>query len=156
MKKLVMVRMMIVFLFLSSIAYGRYWPGHYDSGRGLALDEKTYNAYLSSAESGDKDAQYIIGGLYLKGLGVSQDISKSIGWLTMAAQANQLDAQQLLAKLYFLGERVERNDALAYKWLAIMGAKNLWVRALMHDCKVQIDKAAVEEVHKLVLVWLEQ
>ncbi|MBN2064190.1 MAG: sel1 repeat family protein [Sedimentisphaerales bacterium] len=156
MKKLVMVRMMIVFLFLSSIAYGRYWPGHYDSGRGLALDEKTYNAYLSSAESGDKDAQYIIGGLYLKGLGVSQDISKSIGWLTMAAQANQLDAQQLLAKLYFLGERVERNDALAYKWLAIMGARNLWLRSLMNDCKVQIDKAAVEQGQKLAQIWLEQ
>jgi len=58
-----------------------------------AYQAKKYNnafKYLEQASKlGNKEAQFILAGLYMNGQGVSQDYAKAYLWLNVAAEANE-------------------------------------------------------------------
>ncbi|MGI2259185.1 sel1 repeat family protein [Shewanella sp. GXUN23E] len=69
-----------------------------------------------NAQSGDAEAEYLLGLMYLSGRYVQQDAGKGLEWVEKAASANHVKAMQTLADLYYDGKVVPRNLARAVTW----------------------------------------
>ena len=74
-------------------------------------------AFEKSAQAGNVEAQYLLGGMYLTGKFVAQDYQKARYWFDKAAQANHAPAQIALSSLYFLGQGVAPDEQKARVWL---------------------------------------
>ncbi|MFQ5619315.1 MAG: tetratricopeptide repeat protein [Rhodospirillales bacterium] len=68
------------------------------------------------AERGDAKAQYGLGVMYTKGLGVPQDDAKALQWYRRAAEQGDAGAQTILGLMYRNGEGVPQDDAKALQW----------------------------------------
>lgn len=55
--------------------------------------------YGKAAAQGNSSAQYMMGVMYLKGLGVSQDVPEAVEWFTKAAEQGNEKAQDVLQRL---------------------------------------------------------
>jgi hypothetical protein len=74
------------------------------------------------AESGDAEAQYNIGWMYLNGYGLMMNDSKALEWWQRASDQGYTDASFSIAMLYSLGEgRVDRDmdKAIDYYLMAV-------------------------------------
>jgi hypothetical protein len=69
-----------------------------------ALKAKDYpeamRIFEIAAESGDKRADYIIGQMYINGLGVDKDVKKAVTRLEKAASGGVVESKNTLAKIY--------------------------------------------------------
>jgi TPR repeat protein len=74
------------------------------------------------AEDGSPEAQFNVGLLYAKGLGVDADSREAARWYELAAEQDFAQAQYNLAKLYQAGDGVPRDLSLAYVWFKLAGA----------------------------------
>ncbi len=74
--------------------------------------------YLRAAEAGDAEAQYISGGMYLKGLGVDKDFKKAFKLLYEAAENGKSspESEQILGQAFLLGSAVPKNYEKALQW----------------------------------------
>jgi uncharacterized protein len=85
-----------------------------------ALDRGDYGTALSEfrplAESGNARAQYRLGTMYAKGIGVAQDYKQGADWLTKAATQGNADAQNDLGVLYDIGRGVPADPTKAAGW----------------------------------------
>ena len=70
----------------------------------------------AKAESGDAKAQYNLGFMYDKGLGVPQDATQALHWYGKAAEQGHVNAQFHLGTLYEQGLGVAQDNALAASW----------------------------------------
>lgn len=61
------------------------------------------------AESGNPDAQFMVGMSYVNGLGVQRNPQEGSSWLHKAAGANHMNAQAVLGTMYFRGDGVEKD-----------------------------------------------
>ena len=68
------------------------------------------------AEQGVAEALFILGGIYYKGRGVTQDYQQAIKWYTKAAEQGVTNAQHNLGIMYFNGEGVPQSNKSAYVW----------------------------------------
>ena len=73
--------------------------------------ETALGIWLASAESGDAEAQTVVGEIYEKGLGTKPDFAKAASWYRKAADQGHARAQFNLGTLYEQGLGVEK-DAL--------------------------------------------
>jgi TPR repeat protein len=71
--------------------------------------------FREAAEQGDPVGQYVLGKLYLAGLGVPQDDEKAYGWLAQAAEQELMQAIETLAALTAGGRGVEANTSAAIR-----------------------------------------
>ena len=78
--------------------------------------ETELSTLRQQAESGDADAQYILGGAYALGQGVPQDYTQAVAWVRQAAEQGHADAQNSLGAAYANGEGVPQDDAQAVTW----------------------------------------
>lgn len=78
--------------------------------------EKAYVGNRDLAEKGDAEAQYNIGLMYDKGMGVPQDDLEAVTWYLKAAEQGDAFAQHSLAIKYVNGHGMPKNDAMAAKW----------------------------------------
>ncbi len=62
------------------------------------------------AEKGDAGAQYNLGMMYDKGLGVAQDYKEALKWYRLAAEQGFAAAQYNLGVMYDKGEGVTQDD----------------------------------------------
>lgn len=74
------------------------------------------NALIEKAEQGDAQAQFSLGMMYRKGLGVPKNCANAFKWLKKAAEQGHSNAQILLGTMYDSGEGVEQNQQEALKW----------------------------------------
>ncbi len=70
-----------------------------------------------AAEQGDADGQFLLAGLYRRGLGGARDVSLADEWLQQAALQGLGAAQQALGELLRDGEGVDKDDSEAAWWL---------------------------------------
>ena len=89
--------------------------------------------YRLSAEQGNADAQYNLGGMYLWRKGVTQDYKEAIKWYRLAAAQGNLDAQLNLGSMYYEGEGVAEDLARAHMWLSIVADRGYGDAAKMRD-----------------------
>jgi eukaryotic-like serine/threonine-protein kinase len=68
------------------------------------------------AQGGDREAQFALGWLFEKGLGVSRDDKQAAVSYQQAAQQGQVNAQLRLGAMYETGRGVDRNDEQAFYW----------------------------------------
>jgi TPR repeat protein len=68
------------------------------------------------AEAGDPHAQYNLGLLYARGLGVAQDYQRAIAWYRLSASQGVAAAQYNLGVIYANGQGVDVNRQEAAKW----------------------------------------
>lgn len=81
-----------------------------------SLAEQNINALILIAEQGDAQAQFRLGMMYRKGVGVAKNCEKAFKWLKKAAEQGHSNAQILLGTMYDSGEGVEQNEQEALKW----------------------------------------
>jgi len=69
------------------------------------------------AEQGAADAQFLLGGNYKYGLGVSKDYKQAFKWFKLAAEQGNAAAQNGLAMLYAYGEGTLKDLGKAKYWV---------------------------------------
>lgn len=72
--------------------------------------------YRALAEQGHAFAQFALGTMYKKGLGVPQDNNEAARWIQLAAEQGNADAQLQLGMMYRKGQGVSRDESEAAKW----------------------------------------
>ena len=82
------------------------WAGPFEDGI-AAFEQQDYAAaltlWLPLAERGDRAAQFNLGVLYEKGLGVPQDAKQAAKWYLLAAQQGDTQAQDNMGVLHQTG-----------------------------------------------------
>ncbi|GBF27502.1 secretory immunoglobulin A-binding protein EsiB [bacterium MnTg02] len=111
-------------LSLCPVASGSAGPG--EDGVS-AFERGDYTAALwlwrPLAEKGNATAQYLIGHMYDRGLGVPQDDVMAVEWYRKAAEQGDASAQLKLGVRYAKGEGVPQDDAVAHKWLNLAASR---------------------------------
>jgi TPR repeat protein len=77
---------------------------------------RAFELARSLAQGGDRQAQFTLGWLFEKGLGVSRDDKQAVLTYEQAAQQGQVNAQLRLGAMYETGRGVDRNDEQAFYW----------------------------------------
>ena len=75
------------------------------------------------AKQGNVGAQYLLGVMYRKGLGVPQDNMTAVKWYTLAAEQGDTDAQYNLGLMYANGHGVPQDYKTAVKWNTLAGIR---------------------------------
>ena len=83
---------------------------------------KAMDEWLPMAENDDANAQYSIGSMYLKGLGVLQDYKEAEKWITRSAVCGHVDAQYALGCMYAKAEGVPQDLVCALTWFNVAAA----------------------------------
>ena len=78
----------------------------------------------ASAEAGDPEAQFILGGLYLTGVGVPPDAAEAVAWYRRAAEQGHATAQSNLGAMYAEGRGVPPDAVEAHMWLTIAASRS--------------------------------
>ncbi|MBF0500996.1 MAG: sel1 repeat family protein [Candidatus Riflebacteria bacterium] len=68
------------------------------------------------AELGEADAQFSLGNMYFRGLGVQKDDKEAVKWWRKAAEQRDAQAQLYLGSMYYYGNGVQKNLEEAAKW----------------------------------------
>ena len=68
------------------------------------------------ATKGNASAQYALGLLYRRGLGVEQNYAEALKWYRIAAEQGHAGAQNNLGFMYFRGYGVPRDYVEAHRW----------------------------------------
>lgn len=99
----------------------------------LGEEEKAIACYQKGAESGQADAQDILGMLYHTGKGVKQDDRKAFELVHDAAEAGNLSACGHLAYFLYHGKGTAKDDEAALRWArkALDDEKNPYARYVM-------------------------
>ncbi len=71
---------------------------------------------LKDAEAGNPEAQFKLGGMYLAGRNLPQDLVKAAEWYHRAAVQGHAEAQFIFAGMYALGCGVPKDPAKAAEW----------------------------------------
>jgi TPR repeat protein len=76
--------------------------------------------FQQAAKQENRQAQYLLGLLYARGDGVSQDYAQAQAWLLKASMGGHPKAMYHLGEMYARGDGIEENpvDALTWFWLA--------------------------------------
>ncbi len=77
---------------------------------------REFQIMLSAAQKGSSEAQFNLGTMYEKGLGVEQDNAQAVYWFRKAAEQGDAGAQCNLGVMYEHGLGVEQDDAQAVIW----------------------------------------
>lgn len=105
----------LTFLFLfSGSVYGDDFNDGLDAYK--RQDYKTaYRLWLPFAEQGDAGAQYNLGNMYYKGLGVPQDYKEAVRLYRLSAEQGYAFAQVLLGAMYSHGQGVPQDHKEAVR-----------------------------------------
>ena len=90
---------------------------------GIAYKNGDYPAALREwkplAFQGNAKAQFFLGNMYYKGIGVRQDDGAAYKWFKKAAEKGLTRAQNNLGTMYMRGRGVSLNNTRAFIWLHI-------------------------------------
>ena len=100
----------------SLVRLGDYYRDGNEAARIAKDPTRAYRLYTAAAGHGHPGAQFGLGLMYLKGLGVRQNASQALKWMMFAARKRFAPAETMLGDLYWDGTVVERDRAQAIKW----------------------------------------
>jgi hypothetical protein len=112
-------RFLVVLLCAALWAPFASYGSDYDHGAQAFKDGRyteAFDIWSALAEAGDARAEFAIGNLYFRGLGVERNPQKSIEWYGRSALQGFAPAQFNLGNAYKHGRGVAKNDSLANKW----------------------------------------
>ena len=104
------------------------------------------------AFQGNAKAQFFLGNMYYKGIGVPQDDGAAYKWFKKAAQQGLTRAQNNLGTLYMRGLGVSRNNTRAFIWLHITALQGDKVGIKNRDLVAKImSENQIKKAEKLAL-----
>ena len=137
------------------------WAG-LDEGEG-AYNRGDYATALREwrplAEQGNAAAQYNLGFMYDKGLGVTQDYAEAARWYRKAAEQGHAGAQYNLGLMYGKGQGVPQVYVLAHMWFNLAVSKlspgEARDRAVKNSdiAAERMTPAQISEAQKLAREW---
>jgi TPR repeat protein len=113
------MNLLVRFEFCLLLATAHAWAGPFEDGFAAYDQQKFATAlelWLPLAEQGHRTAQFNVGVLYEKGLGVAPDAAAAARWYLKAAQQGDTEAQCNLGVLYETGAGVAKAVDEARKW----------------------------------------
>jgi uncharacterized protein len=75
------------------------------SARVEALSLGDFKTLLSQGQSGDREAQYLVGLIYERGLLIPRDFSATRSWMLKSAEQGYAPAQEVIGTMYLMGIR---------------------------------------------------
>ena len=114
----------LILIFASAVCIGQPTVAESDFSKGLAAYEQSDYAtavtlFTKAAQNGDMEAQFYLGHLYRKGLGVTLNKEEAFKWLKKAAEQGYVRAQFDLGLMYASGYGVTKNIPEAIKWYRV-------------------------------------
>ena len=85
--------------------------------------KKAYDIWIKPAQQGDPEAQYNIGLLYMKGLGVEHNDREALKWFTYAGEQGLADAQYNAVVMFYTGKGVYPDYKSAIDWWTLAVAQ---------------------------------
>lgn len=95
---------------------------HYIRGLTFEEDSKYKQAiqkYLIASKLGSAEAEYRLGNIYTKGLGVTQNMKLSVHWYEQSAKKKYPPALYALGVIYANGTFVKKNIKKAYNYFSL-------------------------------------
>lgn len=129
----------------------------FDEGQ-IAFAKRDYHTAIAEwrplAEAGDAEAQYKIGMMYRRGLGVEPDFRESAKWLLMAARHGHGLAQARIARALQNGAGIETDPVEAYKWILLaVRNENPALEPVMLEMKADLTPAQIAEAEDRAERW---
>lgn len=75
-----------------------------------------YKEIAPLAQTGNPDAEHLLGLMYYMGRGVPQDYKQALQWHRKAAQHGKADAQYVVGAMYYTGNAVPQDHKQAVVW----------------------------------------
>jgi TPR repeat protein len=91
---------------------------YYKNGEGSVdrVDRKKLDTWFREARKGTPQAQYNLGVVYFKGVGVPTDHAEAFKWFAKAAEKGSAPGQGFLGVMYENGLGVDQNDEMSLHW----------------------------------------
>ena len=103
-------------MWLAKLHY-RGWAGfEEDKKRGQDLAQGIIQEIKRLARSGDREASFLLGFAYHRGLAVAEDHEQAVSWYRKAAEQGHAAAQMYLGAMYGSGLGVAQSDSEAVSW----------------------------------------
>lgn len=109
----------------------------------------------------DKDAQFELAKLYLKGEGVPLNTRQALHWLSVLTEQGHASAQAFLADLYWRGEYVEKSPlrAFALVTVAVENApahERIWIEDIYQNIYCGLPDEQRDSAKGLIQFWRKQ
>jgi TPR repeat protein len=130
-----------------------------DFETGLAAAERgDYEAALREwrplANKGDAEAQYYLGSMYDRGIGVQQNYAEAAKWYRRAAELGDPDAQNNLGAMYINGNGVPLDYVQAHMWFNLAAARDNHSANENRDfIAKQMTPADLSKAERMALEW---
>ena len=113
-----------------------------DAAAGMAAFKRgdyraAFREWKVAADKGQPEAQFDLGLLYAKGLGVQRDLQVAQQWYEAAAAQGNAQAEYSLAQMYAQGWGIPANDDSALRWMQMADGSN-------NDNQVDLGWLAIE------------
>jgi TPR repeat protein len=79
---------------------------------------KAFPLLESQAKKNDPSSQFILGVMYSRGLGVTQDSAAAVDWWAKSAAKGNVEAQEMLGESYATGVGVKQDFNKALVWIS--------------------------------------
>ncbi len=132
------------------------WAG-FDEGM-AAYDRGDYATALREwyplAEQGDAEAQFNLGLMYRKGLGVPRHYAEAVKWYRKAAEQGNASAQNNLGVMYAKGQGVPQDNTEAYFWFSLAAVSGDDVAVKNRDLAgKELTASQIEAIQQRALSW---
>lgn len=87
-----------------------------DKERAREIASSIIAAVEARAESGEAEAEFLMGTAFAEGLGKPMDPERAVAWYRRAADQGHVLAQHNLGNVYFSGTGVSQSDEMAVYW----------------------------------------
>lgn len=113
--------------------------------------------YLKSAELGDSEAQFWIGGRYIEGIGVNKDSQQGVAWYEKSATQGYVYGACGLVFCYATGTGVNKDLVTALKWAHISYVFDALTKCDADEVSEEFKptKAQSHKARKLAEQWFE-
>ena len=110
--------------------------------------------FRKAAEQDDPDAQWWLGHLYMRGVGVLQDYAAARNLFEQSAEQDKSFAKWALGKIYRDGKGVSKDYVLAHMWLNLTAADGYPVAAADRDALAKLmTPSQIAEAQRLAREW---
>jgi hypothetical protein len=109
----------------------------------------------------DKDAQYELAKLYLKGEGVPLNTRQALHWLSVLTEQGHARAQAFLADLYWSGEYLEKSPLRAFALVSVAvenapAHERIWIEDIYQNIYCGLSEEQRENADGLIQFWRKQ
>ncbi|MBM3555379.1 MAG: sel1 repeat family protein [Alphaproteobacteria bacterium] len=114
--------------------------------------------FLADAEKGHPEAQYYLGNMYVRGLGMNQNDALAYKWFKASGDQGNAKSQYNLGLMYMEGRGIRKDNIQAYIWFSLTansgdyevgdkGAKSKEVVAK------RLTKEQIDDADNVVKIW---